>query len=675
MKLNNIFKGIAAAASLTAMMSACTEQIQFGDSFIQMPEIGTATIDTVFTSAEYTQQFLTNIYTKQYYGLPYLSASTGSKSYWSGQLEAMSDCWHVPNSSVKLANQVYNGKMQASSESYVFCYEHENIWETVRACYLLMENVDRVPDMDEATKKQYKAEAKCLIASAYFNLMKFYGGLPLVTHAYEVNGDKLDVKRSSVEKTVNFIVNLFDEAANSGALPWAYTSDDDFKTLSRHWTKAAAMAMKCKVLQYAASPLFNDDAPYYRGTYEMENASQDSLLWYGGKKPELWQQCKKACEDFFNENAAQGDPYHLVEPTDNSQEAYRYAYRHAYLDQSSPEVIFATSVTNTNNDSKYTWWALRNNNRYSYNPTEEYQEMFPWADGKPFNWEETEQAGELDHMFIKGTVKADKQELQDIKYTRDPRLYETMCVNGQRSVIQYDNGKTSGQMYEMYVGGTNAGTNPETGNNQYGHGFFHNKYLADGPSGSVYQRRCPHWVVVRMSDLYLTYAEALLQADGNNTKALEYVDKVRARVGMKGLAECNPSENLTSNKDNLLNEILRERACELGFENTRFFDMQRYKRADLFERPLHYLRITRLIQKNGKWEVSKNAWWKNERTNKKYKQGDPEWYEPSHFSYERVPITLFSRIWWTEGFDPKWYMFPFPQSEVIKGYLVQNPGW
>ena len=107
--------------------------------------------------------------------------------------------------------------------------------------------------MYEDTKKQYVAEAKCLIASSYFNLFRMYGGLPLVTHSYDVNGDKLDAPRASVEKTLNFILKLYDEAINSGALPFAY-SDDDVTTMKAHWTKAAAMAMKCRVLQFAASP-------------------------------------------------------------------------------------------------------------------------------------------------------------------------------------------------------------------------------------------------------------------------------------------------------------------------------------------------------------------------------------------------------------------------------------
>ncbi len=533
----------------------------------------------------------------------------------------------------------------------------------------------RVPGMDEDTKARYQAEAKCLIASAYFNMLRFYGGLPLVTHSYQVNGDLHDASRASVEKAVNFIVRLFDEAIQSNAMPWAYSADEA-STMTAHWTTAAAMAMKCKVLQYAASPLFNDSQPYYKGSYTMENAEQDSMVWYGGYHQELWQQCKKACEDFLNRNQAEGNPYHLVEPTGKSQEAYRYAFRHAYLDQSSPEVLFSVRVTESNHNTKYNWCArkyMRTNARLAYDPTEEYIEMFPWADGKPFNWAETEKNGELDHIFIKGTFNKSKQELQNIVYTRAPRLYETACVNGQRGIIQYANGNTSGQIVETYVGGTDAGKGPETGDGCFGTGYFHNKYIADGPTGMVYDRKAPQWIVVRMSDIYLTYAEALLQADGNNAKALEYVDKVRTRVGLGGLAECNPAENLKTNKDNLLQEILRERACELGFENTRFFDMQRYKRVDLFSRPLHRLVIHRMVQDDkGNWVVTTNKWYDGDR--RTAKKNSSAWYEPSHFTYDRPAITLGARVWWN-GFDVKWYLFPFPQAEVLKGYLVQNPGW
>ncbi len=679
MKLDNIFKGLAVATILVAGMTACTEQIKFGDSFIEKTPGGDVTADTVFHSAEYTEQFLTGIYAQQYYGLPYRSTHNSS-SYFSGQIETMSDCWHMPTSSISVTKQVYGGQMTAASGQEIYGYDKESIWEMVHRCYMLIERINEVPDMDETTKKRFIAEAKCIIASSYFNLLRYYGGLPLVKHSYGVNDDKTDIQRASVENTVNFIVGLFDEAINSGAMPWSYTTDAS--TMTAHWTKAAAMAMKCRVLQFAASPLFNDAQPYYSGVYSMENAAQDSLLWYGGKKPELWQQCKKACEDFFKENANNGEAYHMVEPTTQTQEAYRYAFRHAYMDQSSPEVIFSTRVTDNNSNSKYNWICrsyLRGNDRYAYNPTQEFVEMFPWADGKPFNWEETEKAGELDHMFINGTFDKNKQELQNIKYTRDPRLYETVTVNGQRNIINYSNGNTTGLNVELWVGGTLAGSQPISGSGAYGNGYFINKHIADGPflksiyTGEVYKRKAPHWPEIRVADLYLIYAEALLQADGNNAKAIEYVDKIRSRVGLKGLVECNPTENLMTNKENLLEEILRERACELAFENTRYFDMKRYKRVDLFEKTLHRLVIHRQVQnEKGNWTTSTNAWVNGDKT--KAAKYSPEWYEPSHFTYERVPITQEPRIWWN-GFDVKWYMFPFPQAEVIKGYLVQNPGW
>ena len=371
MKLNNIFRGIVLTAVIGSAVTGCTEQIKFGDSFIEKTPGGDVTIDTIFNSAEYTQQLLTGIYKNQYYGLPFKAGDGNSHSYFSGQIEAMSDCWHNPTASVAMYNLVYNDYMTAASSNSIYGFDKENIWEMVHACYLLMENIDRVPDMDEDTKKQYVAEAKCLIASSYFNLFRMYGGLPLVTHSYDVNGDKLDAPRASVEKTLNFILKLYDEAINSGALPFAY-SDDDVTTMKAHWTKAAAMAMKCRVLQFAASPLFNDDQPYYSGKYSMENASQDSLAWMGGRKPELWQQCKKACEDFFNENANNGNPYHLVEPTAQTTEAYRFAYRFAYISQASPEVIFETRVTDNNHNSKYCWAArqyMRTLDRQAYCPT------------------------------------------------------------------------------------------------------------------------------------------------------------------------------------------------------------------------------------------------------------------------------------------------------------------
>ncbi|MBD9094552.1 MAG: RagB/SusD family nutrient uptake outer membrane protein, partial [Bacteroides oleiciplenus] len=242
---------------------------------------------------------------------------------------------------------------------------------------------------------------------------------------------------------------------------------------------------------------------------------------------------------------------------------------------------------------------------------------------------------------------------------------------GARQAVNWGDGRASGNNWETWVGGTNAKLNPKTNSGIYATGYRMLKYLV----GSVMNRKFPQWNAIMLSDIYLTYAEAIVQTGGSFTEAIDYVDAVRARVGLKGLVECNPDKNLTSNKENLLAEIMRERACDLAFQNERYFDLIRYKRADLLERPLHGLRIYRLVKNGNTWVRSEDQWY-NKSFNQGLAEDDPNFYEPSHFDFERFQITGSPRIWWKDGFDPKWYLQPFPITEVNKNYgLVQNAGW
>ena len=240
--------------------------------------------------------------------------------------------------------------------------------------------------------------------------------------------------------------------------------------------------------------------------------------------------------------------------------------------------------------------------------------------------------------------------------TRDPRLYETMIVNG--TLNQMDaSGSMSGRPVETWVNGNDAGAGAGTESGQYATGMANNKfYMNRTNSNGNYLS----WPYLRMAEMYLIYAEALAQT-GNKDEAIKQVDLIRARVGMKGLKECNPNVDY-SNKDNLINAILNERACEFGFEESRFYDMIRYRRSDLFSKPLHGLLIHRL---NADGSVNDNPF---------YGKENGESF-PTHFSYTKYVLKNKGRVWWT-NFDTKWYLSAFPVSEVNKNYgLTQNPGW
>ena len=680
MKLN--IKNIIGVSLLTLSLGACTDTVKFGNAFLEKAPGGTVTADTVFSNPEYTRNFLAGIYATQYYNLPTNStnAAPQCQNYWKGMPDALGDDFHLLFNNTIVFGKYYNGSLTSAIDGNkngnIYPYTNEYIWENVRHCWILIENIDKVPDMTDAEKARIKDEARCLMAYAYFIAFRFYGGLPIIKGSFTGSEGSYDLPRRSVESTVNFMVDQLNTVIKNKALPWAYEGSEA-DTETGHWTLAGAMALKCKVLQFAASPLFNDAQPYWQGKYTVE---ADTCAWYGGSKPELWQQLKQACADFFAQMNANGH-YHLVQPLGTTQEDYRYAFRSGYILQNSPEILHSIRRSNNSHGNDYGWYNLGwggkangsgGNDRYAYCPTQEYVEMFPWADGTPFDWDKAQQEGKLDYMFVKGDTVKGQQLLQNLQYTRDPRLYETVMVNGDRQTLNWGDGRASGANWEMWVGGTTVGNASKTNSGKYGTGYRMLKYIV----GEAMRRKKPQWNAIMLSDIYLTYAEALLQADNNATEAIKYVDAVRARVGLKGLIECNPGKNLTSNKQALLDEILRERACDLAFQMERYFDMTRYKRADLFERTLHGLRIYRLVKdKNDNW-VREESQWYNKSFNKKLAEDDPNFYEPSHFDFERFAITTGARKWWTDGFDPKWYLQPFPITEVNKGYgLTQNAGW
>lgn len=677
--MKHISKVILAVAAIFAAGFAshsCTDPLKFGNAFLEKAPGGTVTADTVFTNAEYTRQFLAGIYSKQYYALPTNSTNNPPQclNYWKGMPEALSDNFQLFFQNTIVGDKYYTGALTSSidgkNNGNIYPYLNEYIWQNVRNCYILLEKIDDVPGLDAAEKERMKDEARCLLANTYFVPFRFYGGLPIVTGTFQGNESEYNYPRASVEKTVDFMVGLLDEVISGGHLPWGYPGTSDAASETGRWTIGGAMALKCKILQFAASPLFNSDKPYWDGVYTMEDSSP---AWYGNYDVARWQRFRKACEDFINKMNANPEVYHLVKPAGNTFEDYRYAFRSSYLLQGSPEVIMSVRVHKNAKGNDYGWVNLRTNARYSYCPTQEYVEMFPWADGTPFDWDETEAAGKLDQMFVTGDKIPGKQMLQNRVYTRDPRLYETVAVNGALQTINWGNGKTSGANYELWLGGTTAGNTPVTQDSHYGTGYRYLKYYA----GEAYVGKFPHWVSLSVPEIYLGYAEALAQT-GDLPTAIKYIDDVRARVGLGGLEECNPGKNLTTDKDALIKEILRERACEFAFQDSRYFDMIRYKlRAD-FEKTLHRLVIHRLVEKDGVWVVSDGQWYKK-CFGKVTDPSDPDFYEPTHFSYEKLPITVGSRIWWDKergGFDPKWYLQPFPITELNKKYgLEQNPGW
>lgn len=708
--MNKIFQRSALILAAAAALSSCTDEVKFGDAFIEKSPGGTVTLDTVFNNPTYTLQFLNALYARQYYGLPYSNdVGMRSSSPYAGKFDALTDCFQQHWSGNSLWSSYYTGTMTAN-ESALMGFTDERVWEVVRQAYLLIEHLPTVPGLTDAQRASYKAQAQCLIASRYFDLFPHYGALPVITKLYSGVGDTYEeFVRADLETTVKFMTDLLDEAAPN--LPWAWdgNTQETNETQTGRFTKAGAMALKAKILTFAASPLFNNDKGYFDGSTQAET---DHLVWYGNYDSQRWADALKACEDFFNANAANGNYYHLNEATITSRmtigekcDAYRQAYRMGYILDNSRENIHWTKVCDLyGTQGTYSWWswgiAHGNIHRTCINPTFEYMTMFDWSDGSAFDWD-TDYAGRriegnngrLFFQFTTGRAATKGG-------SRDPRLYENIMVNAQQKTLDWTSGKSSGDIWEFWVGGQDATFNVfandtsvvETLTSTCPTGFAPIKYLL---GEEFHRKRDMHWNVLTIPDMILTYAECLAQND-RLTDALTEVNKLRKRMGLKNLEASRSALNLASNKDALIEQILRERACELGTTNSRYFDMVRYRRTDWMTKELHGLATFRMQQlADGSWVRKYGPYLGDDKNSG---QKEPQRYEYNIFTLGNRRRALWDlnthanpdkRLWGTT--DPKsqgmtweeagpeirkWLLSPFPQTEINKGYgLVQNPGW
>ena len=208
---------------------------------------------------------------------------------------------------------------------------------------------------------------------------------------------------------------------------------------------------------------------------------------------------------------------------------------------------------------------------------------------------------------------------------RDPRLSETVLVNG--SVWK-------GEEIEIWHGGANA----EPKQNASRTGYYLKKYVVESvnlETGNTSKKR-PEWVLFRLGEVYLNYAEAMNEATGGpeiagamGMTALEAVNAIRQRAGM-------PDFPSGMSQDEFRKKLQNERRVELAFEDHRFWDVRRWKIGD------ETTEISGIT-------ASKQAY------------GD----------YEYAEKLLENRVW-----DERMNFYPIPQSEIFKNAkLTQNPGW
>lgn len=640
-----------AAAALFAA-SSCSD-LKFGNDFLEKAPGADMTLEQIFSSKLYAERELIGAYASLRTCLTvhsnngnYEFQNGGNKIGWDN-LDTMTDLMQSHCTWGGVIKTYYAGTYNAEAENegygkFGFHPDQEGAWTGIRRAWIFINNVDRVPDMTDEEKKVRKGEARMIIALQMHEMLRHFGGVPILDdYATPENEMTADYSRRTVRQCVDFIVNMCEQAAKE--LPWTVADADNGRM-----TAAGALALKARVLQLAARPLFNASTPYLQAQ-EPTAANKASvkedpglMTWLGSYKQENWQAVADACEDFFKKNTENGDAYRMVMPQTNDAEGYRQAFSTCYADRESPEIIIHTgrAIPTYSNTYHRFYFGLTDQGQAGRGygggcVTLNFVDMFTAADGTPSDYRKW-----LSEHGHDGTV-------YNNPFTgKDPRLYETVLIAGDRYRTR---------CAETWIDGLEHGS---SANPKCATGFIIRKFLWD--YNDEFLNKATNSAYIRLPELYLMYAEALNEL-GRSEEALSWLNKTRTRVGLPEMTLPNaaklhsgqalpdyPECSLKGDKY-LREEILDERAREFCFEEVRWFDIAFWKREDLMRKILYGIQITR---KSGSFEEGNLVL---------------TYSDPSKMDQGRI---------WQDKFSPKWFLSAFPSDEINKGYgLVQNPGW
>ena len=414
-------------------------------------------------------------------------------------------------------------------------------------------------------------ELRFLRAYFYFELFRAYGDVPLVTTTL-TNAQANTITRTPADEIVKFIVDELDAVAPY--LPVSYLTEVNSE-IGRA-TRVAAYALKARTLLYAASPLFNPS----------------------GDKAK-WAKAAEACK-FVLDNAA-----------DWGLKLSNYGSLWGHDAFFNAEIIFGLGRGESNSFEMANYPVGIENGSSGNCPTQSFVDQYEYQDG-----------GQTFGQRYPGSI--------DLKSVNpyeglDPRFELTVVKNGD----QWPTNGSQQKVIETFQGGFNAA--PKYGATPTG--YYLKKYV-DGVCVTTADNQTTRrhtWILMRLGEFYLDYAEAVFNATGSANNgaygmtANEAVNVLRSRKGIDMPA-------FTEDGEAWVERYERERAVELAFENHRFWDVRRWKKGAQYFRTIQVANIG------------------------------------SNLMLNRSTVT---RQW-----DDKYYFYPIPQSELKKNpNLTQNAGW
>lgn len=539
-----------------------------------VPE-GQATVDDVFSSETECQKFIYTLYSEvPWHGFKWTPDMFAGDDIMTGSKGTTR--WYPYKSILygeETASTTYYGLWYTGTESPSGRTNYE-VYKSIRYCYMLLDNINNVPDISEENYNYWRGEAYALIAFYYQELLSFYGPIVIVDGNTSLNASAEEVylARSTYDECVDFIAEYWDKAIELLPSIWP-------EAQSGRLSAAAALAFKARLYLEAASPLYNGNSEDY-SDFTNDDGTHLINQTYDASK---WERTRVACQEaieycesngyalYTNEDASLSDfeqgqkNYHdcFCEETWNPNEylyagVYSWKYGMQYLQMYSAPRQYDSYSTN----------GFRN----YIGPTLKAVEMYYSENGLPMDVDPLTK--DLDLYSV-----ADGDSTALLHRNREPRFYAS---------VGYDRGEydVNGETQILYLrGGEKHGSTLDASNEyQTCTGYLNKKFI----SKDLYYNKTSRAITypnltfpyIRLAELYLSYAEADFEYNGSlSSESLGYLDKVRERSGLPAFEDSWAIVGGIPTGNNLREILHQERSIEFLSEGRRYFDLRRWKEA------------------------------------------------------------------------------------------------
>lgn len=621
------------AIGLTFTLNSCSD-------FMDLTPSTEYTEEAVFSDAAVMQAFVNELYN---------NIQNGAKEH---TLDGLTDdAYFTHNYGQKAINET------AVSESGLEWFNNDNNpfkWELrykgIRYANVILNNIDKVPTKegyDETRINRMKGEAHYLRAHMYHELLRGYGGVPLITKDYSLDeASEMQQPRNTVGECLDLIISDLTKAEEY--LPATMSEGEMGRA-----TKYVATGLKARILLHVASPLYAD-----------RTINTLACNQFTGDRQATYRAAKEAAVKVIEEG-----PFKLVDCTTGNNTQRAELFKAIITDQKNTEQMFVRNFgVEAGAENRMGLWHGPNgyHNWAGTTPTQDLVMAFEFEDGslpqgmtQPGDYVVGNPYNGREPRFY-GTVATDGNEWGRPRPADAQTLDPTPLGRLQAGYYEVTDGDADISI-ELPIGGTVSfkGMNgidtrkgPIEDWNGSWTGYYERKLIDCAVDAQYYKQAVP-WTFMRFAEMYTIAAEASVEL-GELDDAAKYLDVLRARVGNVDTRTALAAQGKQFNQEDLREFVRHERRVEFAYESIRYFDVRRWLIAgQTNSKPLTGILVIGRLKPG--------------QTQYKPYIHNEEKYE---YTYYVNPVTNESRKW-----DNKMYFAPISREEMRRNTnLVQNPG-